>query len=132
MLIVEDDPLLLAYMDESLAPYGECVLAADGQVAVRAFREALTEGKPFDVIFMDLGLPGKDGHQALSEIRALETARGITPTDEVKTIIVSALDDTRHVSRAFFQGRAVSYLTKPVTPEKIASELEKFGYGKEA
>jgi len=47
-------------------------------------------------------------------------------------LMFSALSDSRNVSRAFFQGGAVSYLVKPVSRKALLEELAKFGLMNEA
>lgn len=128
ILIVEDDPLLRASLDEILEPYGQRVLAADGMEAIRIYRAAVETGAPFDLLLLDLMMPGKNGHQVLEEIRLLESQQGVAPDKALKAIVTSGLDDPRQVARAFFQGRAVAYLTKPVSAETLRAELAKFGW----
>ena len=41
--------------------------------------------------------------------------------------MTTALDDSTKASRAFFQCEAISYITKPISAEKIQMELSKFG-----
>jgi two-component system chemotaxis response regulator CheY len=91
------------------------------------FREALDAGKPFDCAVLDIVLPGMDGLQTLEKMRAEEQERAIPPDLSLKVIMASALSDQARVNRAFFQGQAVSYLTKPFSIDQIRSELDKFG-----
>jgi CheY-like chemotaxis protein/anti-sigma regulatory factor (Ser/Thr protein kinase) len=71
ILIVDDDPLLLRSLRAVLEADGHTVVSANGGGAgVDAFRAALKEGAPFDVVFTDLGMPYVDGRMVAKEIRA--------------------------------------------------------------
>lgn len=106
---------------------GECVCVESGEEAVEVFSSALQEQRPFDVVFLDIMLPGMDGHQVLEKIRAMEEKAGVAAGDETHVIVTTAIDDDASASRAFIQGRAVSYITKPVRQDKIDEELESLG-----
>ncbi len=101
--------------------------AVSGEEALDKFEKKWLEGTPFDLIFMDIVLPGIDGLQTLEKIRAIEQVRQIPEDKKAKAIMTTALDDNTKASRAFFQCEALSYMTKPITEEKILTELKKFG-----
>jgi two-component system chemotaxis response regulator CheY len=125
-LIVEDTLINREFLKMIMSSWGECQVAESGERAVETFAAALDHA-PFDVVFMDIMLPGIDGLQALERIRALEAAKGIQPGGGVKAIITTALDDDDKASRAYIHGHAISYITKPVRQDAIEEELRKFG-----
>ena len=51
----------------------------------------------------------------------------VPESQRVQVIITTVLDDDQTASRAFIQGHAVSYLTKPFRPRQISDELSKLG-----
>ncbi len=124
-LIVDDDNINKKYLAEVLSPHADCHLASDGSEGLESFRRAFDQGEPFDVILMDIRMPGMDGHQAVESIRHFESENNINEADQVKVIMISSLDDPKNVSRAFFQGQATSYLTKPFNHEALIEELQK-------
>lgn len=125
-LIVDDDAVNTRLLQEILSPYADCLTAGDGRAGVRAFCAALDAGKPVDLVFMDIMMPGMDGHQALEQIRDIEARRGLAKDRAVKAIMVSSLDDHKHKARAFFHGQAMSFLRKPFSVEDVLVELRKF------
>lgn len=127
-LIVEDSPVNKEFLAAIVSPHGDCVAVESGEEAIEEFDKALSSGEKFDLIFMDIILPGIDGLQALEKIRAREDQAGIPEDSVAKVVVTTALDDDQKASRAFFQGRAVSYLTKPFTVSKISGELKKMGF----
>ncbi len=112
-LIVDDDPACREFLMAVLLPYGQCDLAFDGAEALDAFRLAMDDGWTYDLVCLDIMMPGIDGHQALEGIRQMETARGIRGSDRVKVIMTTALRDSRHCIRSFREG-CESYCTKPI------------------
>lgn len=125
-LIVDDDPVNTRFLSEILAPYAQCDIAENGRRGLAAFDQALSAGTPYDIIFMDVMMPGMDGHQALEGMRHLEHSQGVPPSQSAKVIMVSALDDSRTLYRAFFQGHALSFLAKPFSGDTVLDELRKF------
>ncbi|AFG37921.1 response regulator [Spirochaeta africana] len=126
-LIVEDDLGSRRLLEAISRRYGAANVAVNGSEAVEAFQLAWQEQKPYDVIFLDIMMPEKDGLEALTEIRAHEKELGIAPGKEVKVIMTTALEDPRTVVKAYYDGEATGYLVKPIKAEKIAEELRKLG-----
>ncbi|MDO9630386.1 MAG: response regulator, partial [Humidesulfovibrio sp.] len=127
ILIVEDEPVNREFLKLALRQQGQCQAVASGEDAVAAFGDALEIGQPFDVIFLDIMLPGMNGLQALEQLRALEGRHEIPQDRQVPVIITTGLDDDQTASRAFIQGQALSYMTKPFRPGQICEELAKLG-----
>lgn len=71
ILVVDDDPLLLKLMRDTLEADGHRVVVADGgRAGVEAFIAAQKEGDPFAVVLSDLGMPYVDGRKVASAIKA--------------------------------------------------------------
>jgi two-component system chemotaxis response regulator CheY len=124
-LIVEDDFTSRLLMQELLKGFGLPHIAVDGQEAVEAVRLALNAGEPYNLICLDIMMPGLDGQQALREIRAMEEEMGIFSSDGAKIIMTTALADM-HNKIGAFSGLCDGYLTKPIHKQKLLDELRKF------
>jgi two-component system, chemotaxis family, chemotaxis protein CheY len=127
ILIVEDDFGSRRLMQKLVSDYGQCDVVVDGEEAVEAFRLAWEENSPYDVIFLDIMLPKMDGQEALRRIREIEQSIGVQPSDEVKVIMTTVLEDPKNVVEAYNKGGATSYLVKPVERNKVIEELDRLG-----
>jgi len=124
-LIVEDEFLSRKVLRSFLMTLFEVEIVVNGREAVEAFRMGHGEGRPYDLILMDIMMPEVDGIEALQKIRDLETTHSYRP--RVKVIMTTALDDPRTVIRTFHDGEASAYIVKPVAKDKLYAELEKLG-----
>ncbi|MFZ5569250.1 MAG: PAS domain S-box protein [Thermodesulfobacteriota bacterium] len=74
ILIMDDDDVILDVASEMLLILGHTVdKAHDGEEALARFGEALTRERPYDLLIMDLTIPGKmGGREAIGRIRQLD------------------------------------------------------------
>ncbi|MFQ5735679.1 MAG: response regulator [Thermodesulfobacteriota bacterium] len=62
VLVMDDDEMIRDVAEEMLAMYGyEVEFAIDGNVAIESFKEAKKNERPFDLVIMDLTVPGGVG-----------------------------------------------------------------------
>lgn len=124
-LLVEDDPSSMAVLERYLKPYSSTVSAADGASAVAAFRTAMDEGKPFDLVCLDIMLPEMDGQSVLKEIRAIEKDHGVAPAQGSRIIMTTALSDKDNLVEAI--ANCDAYLVKPIHMADLMFYLKRFG-----
>jgi signal transduction histidine kinase len=72
ILLVDDDPVLLQSLRETLEGDGHSITAASGgQAGIDAFAVAVASGTPFDAVVTDLGMPYVDGRKVAATVRAV-------------------------------------------------------------
>ncbi|MER2561790.1 MAG: response regulator [Myxococcaceae bacterium] len=125
-LVVDDDFSHRLLLQRFLVDLGEVHIAVNGSEAIEAVRAALAEGQPYDVICLDILMPGVDGHEALAEIRRLEAAAHVAHPRPAKVAMTSALDGKEHVLGAFRE-QADAYLVKPVRKERLLETVRGWG-----
>ena len=114
ILIVEDDPAVRDVVEHSLSREGMNTLAvADGESALARLRE---EAEPFDLVVLDVMLPGMDGVEVCREIRAGGAAKDVT------ILMLTARDDETSVVVGLEVG-ADDYVTKPFSPRQLVSRV---------
>jgi DNA-binding response OmpR family regulator len=100
VLTVEDEPEMAELIRQTLAEEGHCVtLAADGPRAM-----SIAYSFHFDLIILDLMLPGKDGFEIARQLRATSVKTPI--------LVLTARDSSADIVKALDAG-ADDYLTKP-------------------
>ena len=122
-LVAEDNDINALITQKALRRLGfEVVRAIDGEAALRlASPIAPLESRPFDIILMDLKMPGLDGYEATRRLRRLEAACGWSPTPIV-ALTANAFDERRgSPSAAGFD----AFLLKPVEFGALAGTVER-------
>jgi CheY-like chemotaxis protein/anti-sigma regulatory factor (Ser/Thr protein kinase) len=72
VLVVDDDPMLLKSLCDTLEADGHQVEAAEGgQAGIDAFGAAQQRGDPFTVVLSDLGMPYVDGRKVAAAVKAI-------------------------------------------------------------
>ena len=113
-LIVEDDFASRLVLQTFLSRYGECHVAVNGREAVDAFSAAQAGQEKYDLICMDIMMPGMDGHEAVRQVRALEESCGVLSS--------SGVNDIKEVSRCFRE-LCDAYLVKPINLTELLKEI---------
>lgn len=123
-LIVDDDESIHLYLQNTLAPYAECDSAMSAEDGLKLFEKAHDEDNPYDVVFMDILMPGMNGHQAAETMRASERKRKVSSMDRFKLVMITSLVDDTNVSKAFFSTHASCYIVKPLDKYRVLDELK--------
>jgi CheY-like chemotaxis protein len=71
ILVVDDDPILIKSLRDTLEGDGHRVATAGGgQAGIESFQAAKNRGQPFAVVITDLGMPYVDGRKVAAAIKA--------------------------------------------------------------
>ena len=71
VLVIDDDPILIKSLRDTLSIDGhDIVVAKGGQAGIDAFQAALDAGQPFEIVVTDLGMPYVDGRKVAAAIKA--------------------------------------------------------------
>jgi DNA-binding response OmpR family regulator len=110
ILIIEDELRISAFLEKGLQSNGFTTTAVqDGREASH-----MILGDDFDLVILDLGLPGKDGLTVLEEMRG----QGV----QIPVIILTARDDVNDKVKGF-EGGADDYVTKPFRFEELLARV---------
>lgn len=130
ILIAEDDFASRKFMQKYLNSFGDCDITIDGEEAVEAFKMALEDEEPYDLLCLDIMMPAMDGYQVLKVIREIEKKNNIPAAQQIKIIMTTALNAERNIKAAFDMGCTV-YCAKPIDLDKFEEVLRKIGIIKE-
>jgi two-component system copper resistance phosphate regulon response regulator CusR len=110
ILIVEDEERIASFVEKGLRANGFTTLVVgDGDSGLD-----LAKSGGFDLVVLDLGLPGRDGFTVL---RLLREARVPTP------VIILTARDTVDDTVAGLEGGADDYMTKPFRFEELLARV---------
>lgn len=110
ILLVEDEPNVVSVIKRGLAEHGyEISIAVNG---ITGLQMALSH--PFELIILDVMLPGMDGIQICKHIREQNT--------DVPILMLTALDSTENIVTGLDSG-ADDYLSKPFKIAELAARL---------
>ena len=126
ILIAEDDRISRTFLQKFMVTYGEVEVAVDGMDAIDIYMDAIKEGKPFDLLCLDIMMPKVDGLKVLKVIRQLENQNDKASDKKIKIIMMTALADIGYVDEAFRLG-CDAYASKPVDTEKVEEAMRNLG-----
>lgn len=114
VLVVDDSPLMRTFMQNKLAPYGvQPEFAASGEEALFKISK-----QHFDLIFLDVMLPGMDGYDVCKMIKKNKD------NNLMKVVMLTSKDKTFDKIRGTMAG-CDGYLTKPVDEMKLRAIIER-------
>lgn len=125
-LIVEDDQLQRRVYSRYVGVWGTIDCAENGIAAVTKYKRAFLEDHPYDVVLLDIAMPGLDGQATLNELRRIEAANKRPLGQGAKIIMITALDEPEYTLRAF-RDHCDGYLVKPVIRADLEQELRRQG-----
>ena len=126
ILIVDDDLTNRLLLKRFLKDQGECHVAADGNEALESFTSAHAFGNPYDLVCLDILMPGLDGQETLKRFRAEDKTRGILPENRTRVVMTTALRDMKEVMEAY-GSLCDGYLVKPIERAKLLDLLNQLG-----
>jgi len=111
ILIVDDDEGTREALEEILEDDYDVACVAEGRVALEKLNR-----EDFDLVLLDLIMPGMDGIETLKRIKAFDK--------QIDVIMVSATDRAREATAAITSG-AYDYITKPFDTDAILTAIER-------
>ena len=126
ILIVEDESTSMELLESFLRPIGNVDLAKDGESAMKAINASFETGRRYDLICLDIMMPGMNGREVLAGLRLKEEAAGILLGDGPKVVMITSLGDSRNILGSFNQ-QCDGYVVKPIEKNKLMAELARVG-----
>ncbi len=126
ILIIDDELVSQEKMKKIMSSFAECHCASNGEEALVAFDEAIAKNEPFDLMTLDISMPGIDGTEVLFKLRAKEKKLGIIKANQVKVIMVT-VESAKDTIIACVQAGCNNYIVKPFDKELITKKLKALG-----
>ena len=107
ILVVDDEPPLRELVVVTLGDAYSCDEAADGDAALEQMRK-----RRYDMVVLDVMMPGRSGIDVLREMRADEAMK------DVPVVVMSAWQASQDIDSALAAG-ANGFLPKPFRAEEL-------------
>jgi PAS domain S-box-containing protein len=126
ILIAEDNDINALLARALLAKLGHRpAVASSGEAAVESWQAAETAGAPYDLVLMDVHMPGVDGYEATRRIRVAESERGANRTRIIALTANAAAEDRAACLASGMDGVVTKPLDRERLAELIAGAVEK-------
>src|SRR6266404_3878800 len=100
ILLVDDDPMLIKSLQDTLQEDGHQITATHGgQAGIDAFATAQKRGDGFDIVVTDLGMPHVDGRKVASMIKMLSSTTPVILLTGWGQRLMAANDIVPHVDK---------------------------------
>jgi signal transduction histidine kinase len=100
ILLVDDDPVLIKSLQDTLGEDGHLVTATHGgQAGIDAFTAGLRGDQPFDIVITDLGMPHVDGRKVASSIKERSATTPVILLTGWGQRLIAANDVPAHVDK---------------------------------
>ena len=110
-LIVDDDEKIRYYLEVCLEDMGfACVSVATGERALNEIQRS-----SFDVLLLDVSLPGISGFEVLENVRVIDP--------DARVIMISGMDDPDLARHAIASLGADLFMTKPCSPSDLRDAI---------
>ncbi|MCK4837660.1 MAG: HAMP domain-containing protein [Desulfobulbaceae bacterium] len=118
ILVMDDDEMLRSVTNKMLARLGnEVVLSVDGEEAIKLYRDAMNTNNPFDLVIMDLTIPGGMGGE--------EAVREILKIDSTAKVIVSSGYSNDPIMANFKDYGFCAAIVKPFLLQELSKVISK-------
>ena len=124
-LIVDDELFCREFVATLLRATAECHQAKSGTEALVKYNSALAVGEPYDLIILDIMMPGVSGQDAARAIRSIEEEQ--KPDKRAGIVMLTALNSADDAMESFCRAQSAAYLVKPVSKEGLFNAVEKLG-----
>ena len=120
ILVAEDNEINALLMRSLLTRLGHhVVITTNGEAAMESWQSAESAGTPYDLVLMDIQMPGLDGIETARRIRASEAGKRVRPTP-ILALTANTLVEDRY---ACFEAGMDGFLVKPLDSEKLIEAL---------
>ncbi len=127
-LIVDDHPASILLLQDMLTECCECFAATNGPQAIVLFERAIHDSKPFDIVLLDIEMPGMNGIEVLKELRLMELRRNkenllFEEKKYARIIMQTASENPQHLFDAYLKGKCNGYINKPFNKKELIEKI---------
>ncbi len=118
VLVVDDHAIVRRGIAEILSEMGDVIVGGQAASAPEAMR--LVRAQRFDIVILDITMPGGNGIELIGEIRR--------ERPDARVLILTVHSEQQYAVRAIRAG-AAGFLTKETAPEKLVDAVRRIAAG---
>lgn len=122
ILVVDDEVVSRSKLQKIMSNFGHCTAVESGMAALKAFKDAWANWIPFDLMTLDVVMPGIDGMETLLAIRKMESEKDVAAKNRVKVLMISSQSE-RDTVITCIQAGCNDYIIKPFDLQLVRQKI---------
>ncbi len=122
-LIVDDNIVNRSSIQKIIEDMGVNESAVNGQDAIEMFKLHLVHSRPFDLVLLDIVMPGMDGIKVLKALRDIENEHNVEPDKRSRILMVTS-HSHKDVVLAALKSGCDGYIVKPFRRDVLIKKLK--------
>jgi two-component system chemotaxis response regulator CheY len=122
-LIVDDNIVNRSSIQKVIEDMGVNESAVNGQDAIEMFKLHLVHSRPFDLVLLDIVMPGMDGIKVLKALRDIEDEHKVKQSNRSKILMVTS-HSHKDVVLAALKSGCDGYIVKPFRRDVLVKKLK--------
>lgn len=124
ILIVDDEAIGRAVMEEIFGRYGQSVSVSTGRDAITIYEKALALNKQFNLVLLDISLDDMSGMDVLKKIRQIDAAQ----KSHQATVIMVTAHSERDLVVGCIKSGCRAYFIKPLKQDSVDKKMAELGF----
>jgi CheY-like chemotaxis protein len=122
IMVIDDVGMNILALKQAARTMAKVEGFQDAEAGLTALRNAYRCGSQYDLLFLDILMPGRSGLEVLKDVQEIGRQHATGP--RTKVIMLTSLSEPASVREAIRLG-AAGYVLKPIQPERIQDELRR-------
>ena len=122
-LVVEDEEMSRTMLTDILSVYAPTDSAVNGEAGLRLFEQALSSGKPYSLVCVDLMMPVMNGLALVREIKKIEADNLSFGDGHTRVFVVTSNTCPWVKSELVLENLCDDYILKPYDRARIVTSL---------
>lgn len=123
ILIVDDEEIGRTLMEDIFKKYGASVSVSSGAEALKAYQKGIENGKPFNLVLLDISLQDISGVEVLKKIKQIDGG-----LKEHKSIVIMVTSHSeKNIVIGCIKSGCKAYFIKPLKQDAVDAKMAELG-----
>ncbi len=124
MLIVDDEEIGRALMEDIFSKYGQFVSVSSGSDALKVYQKGIEKEKPFNIVLLDISLKDISGVEVLKKIKKIDAGQ----ENHKSTVIMVTAHSERNLVIGCIKAGCRAYFIKPLKQDAVDKKMTELGF----